>query len=168
LKFISGVRDKSILSIYDTYKDYQIETSKKINEVIGKIDNQEDYIESIKEKYSSTKQKLSRERNPQGKLKFQKDKDYLESKIANEKSALTELKQELSALEKTKQANIGNWIKQIEIVDGIFELRKDAFEKNLTKRIRRTLNYADFICLIPEHSESVKKIMKGEYDVEEK
>lgn len=168
LKFLAGVRDKSLLSLYDKYKDYQLKTTQEINKTQSQIANQEDYIESLKEHLKRIKEKLAREKDPSNKLRFQKNRGCLESKISNEKSTLAEYKQQLNSFTKILQSNTDSWIKQVEIVDSIFELRKNAFEKNLTKCIRRILNYTDFVCVLPSYSNSVKQILKGEYHVETK
>lgn len=163
LKYLSGIRDKIILSFYEKYKKLQDENQQECQRLEGEVKNLKEIIESNKSKLSSCKKKLSVTNNSLMRVHLQDQIGGLETSIENEKSDLIELETTVKNHKATIDNNIANWNKQIDIINNIFAIRKEVFNRNISRRIAKELNYTNCISEFLDYSDSVKPILKGEF-----
>lgn len=162
LKYLSGIRDKIILGFYEHYKDAQDNNAKECQRLSAEIANLEGIISDYKIRLASYKKKLSSLKAPLERIHFQDIIGGLETSIANEKTNLVNLEASYNERRTDIRNNTMNWEKQIDIVDNIFATRKEAFNRNIGRKITKYLNFTHFKSEYQPYSDSVKMIIKGE------
>ena len=130
---------------------------------MNNISTQKEIIQTAKESRITLKQKLKSAKLPIVKIKLQNDIGIIETKITNETTALTELKNQLDTQDSILDTNLQNWQKQLEIIDTLFKIQKERFDKSVSKRIRKYLNFTNCHSYLPEYNNSAKATLKGEY-----
>ena len=164
LKYLAGVRDKIILSFYERYKaaqDLNFQESKRLD---AEIDNIKDIIEDYKIKLATRKKQLASTKDPLERIHLQDAIGGLETSILNEKSNLASLESDLEQHRNLIKSNIKSWEKQIDIVNNIFAIRKEVFNRNLSRKVVKYLNFTKFYSRYQDYSDSVKQILKGEFN----
>ena len=164
LKFLSGVRDKIILSFYEHYKEAQDKNVQECQRLISEINNLNDIINDYKERLATRKKQLTAMKDPLERLHLQDAIGGLETSITNEKTNLAELKNKLEEHRTLINSNTMNWEKQIDIINSIFTIRKEVFNRNVGRRIVKYLNFTHFKSEYQPYSDSVKAILKGEFN----
>ena len=160
--YLSGVRDKLILSFYDDYRNKQLDNMDQQTIVREKIDKQKDILEEDKCNLQKYRAELKKAKTAINKIHFENMIESTKTKISNERSLKTEYKNELLHLEKQYLNSTDNWHKQLIVLNNIFDLQRRSFEKNVSKKVREKLNYTDFRSQLYDYNEDVKKILKGE------
>ncbi len=162
LDYLSDIRDKLILNFYDDYRDAQNDNLTKQNSYKSRIESQNKIIEDCKARLKKNQGFLRRVKTPIDQIHYENVVASIKTRIQNEKQDKNMLENSLSALETEFKANLQNWNKQVEIIEKLLNIRCKNFEKNISKQIRKKLNFADFHSQFNEYSDEVKKILKGE------
>ena len=168
IKYLSGIRDKIILVFYEDYKDKQIQLLQAAQNAKKNIKVQDDILESDQRELIRHKDSLKSAKDPQAKITLQNIVETTKTKIKNGRIQLENLLQEQKQYEIQQKANTENWAKQIDIRENVFNIRKDRFDKNASRRISKYLNYTKVHSKPVEYSDSVKHIIKGEIHDEKK
>ena len=161
IKYLSGIRDKIILAYYEDYKNKQLDIVQEIQKTNSDIKVENEILETEKATLTKYKNSLKNTKDPQARITLQNLVEVTKTKIDNEKIQLAEKEQNLENYKSINISNIENWQKQIDIVDNIFEIQKACFDKNISKKIAKYLNYTKVHSNIGEYGDSVKKILKG-------
>lgn len=159
ISYLSGVRDKLILSFYDDYRDAQRINTNEQKDLKARIDTENAIIEQLKDTLQS-KQKLSFKESID-KLHHKSVVSSLKAKIQNEKREKAMLENRLSVKEAEYKDNLQNWNKQIEIIQKMLEMRRKSFEKQISKKVTAKLNYTGFYSVFDEYPDEVKKVLNG-------
>lgn len=164
LKFLSNIRDETILSLYERYKKTQKDNEIEWKHIKEKIKNQEEIIADQKERLTTRKRQFSATKDPMERIFLSDTIASLTTNIANQNSDLADLEKELDECQSAIASNMANWKKQISVIEGIFNVRKDAFNRNIGKKITRSLNFTHFISEYEPYSDGVKAILNGDYN----
>ena len=168
LEYLSGIRDKLILSFYDDYCDEQFDNIGQQSLIREKIDLQLAIINDEKMNLQRYRNKLKQAKTAIDIIHFENIIESTKTRIANEKNRKIEFEAELMNKKKEYRTNIDNWHKQISILESIFEVQRYSFEKNVSKIVRMKLNYTDFYSRLRDYSDDVRKIITGEIYEKEK
>ena len=162
ISYLSGIRDKLILSFYDDYRDAQKETIDSQNQLKQKIDDQDNVLEVCKDRLARNRMLLKRAKTPIDQIHYENVVETLKTRIKNEKREKAYYASELKKAELQYTTNIRNWDKQISIIEKLLKYRCKSFEKNISKIVRKRLGFTDFYSCLDDHSNDVKRILKGE------
>ena len=164
LKYLGDIRDKVILANYERYLIIQKDNVREVQSLLGSIKNQKEIIEDHKERLTTRKRQLANVKDPLERIHLQSTVAELATSIANESDELTRLESNLNEHYSILNENTSNWIKQIEIINSAFAIRKEKFNRNISRKIIKELNFTHCISEFPDYSDSVKAILKGGYD----
>lgn len=170
LSFLNGIRNKIVASFYDDYEDIQLANLKSQREKAEEIERQNEIIQEAKNQNEYYRTKLAEAKRRKSSISIIHFQSMLSSqkvKIRNEKGRLPALEEQKKDLEKKYVLNCENWKKQLEILEDSFNDRKMRFEKNVSKRVRKRLNYTEFYSELGDYSESVKAVLEGKVRYEE-
>lgn len=162
INYLSGVRDKLILSFYDDYRDEQNKNINLQEQLKKKIDEQASIIETCKARLANNRKLLGRTKTPIDQIHYENVVESLKTRIQNEKQDKARLEYELKNIKSQFKTNLQNWNKQVEIIERLLDFRRKNFEKNISKLIRKKLNFAEFYSRFDDYSDEVKKILKGD------
>lgn len=164
LKYLAGVRDKIILAFYEHYKKTQDANLQESKRLSGEIDNLKDIIDDYKIKLTTRKKQLASTKDPLERIHLQDAIGGLETSITNDKNNLATLETEYEAHHNLQKSNLKSWEKQIDIVNNIFSIRKEIFNRNIGRKVVKRLNFTKFYSKYQDYSDSVKQILKGEFN----
>lgn len=164
LEYLAGVRDKIILSFYEHYKKYQDSNYQETKRLAAEIDNLKDIIEDYKNKLTARKKQLAATKEPLERIHLQDAIGGLETSILNDKNNLATLDSELEKHRNLIKSNLKSWEKQVDIINNIFSIRKEVFNRNIGRKVVKRLNFTKFYSKYQDYSESVKQILKGEFN----
>lgn len=162
LKYLGNIRDKALLSYYEEYMNDQLALERIIHQNKSDLELEKNILEHNTGTHVSIQNRLKNEQDPLRRITLQHQREMAKTKIENNKIRISELKQNIEDAEKIQDANRKNWLKQVAIIDGAFDIRRDRFSRNASKHIRKYLNYTDVHPEIIDHNDSVKGILKGE------
>lgn len=168
LTYLGDIRDKSILALYEKYVDCQLETEKECRAIKNNCKIQEEIVQSAKDEKQRLENKKKSATKPIMKVKLADSIGVIKTKIINETRDLTELENQYDAEATILETNRKNWLKQLEIIDTLFQLRKERFDKSISKKIRKHLGFTNCHSYLPDYNDSVKATLKGEYHEKEK
>lgn len=162
LNYLSGIRDKLILSFYDDYRDVQNNNLNEQSELRNKIDSQSEIIETCKMRLKKNQGLLRKAKTPIDQIHYESIVASIKTRIQNEKQNKRFLEDDLKKMESEFKMNIQNWNKQIGIIEKLLKFRCKNFEKNISKLVRKELNFTEFYSCFDDYSDEVKKVLKGE------
>ena len=161
IEFLGIVRDNILLEQYDGFKKKQENITIRISELDKIIINNDKYLDEENERLEQLKNRLKNTEQPLEKIS-------LESKIASQEAKVKNLEKDFDAKKVEKDSliqcfkdNENHWKKQIELTDGITDNEIEKYIRSATKKIRDSLNYAEFTYCSPEYGEAISKIIEG-------
>lgn len=161
ISYLSDVRDKLILNFYDDYRNAQRNNLSEQESLRIKVENQSDIIEQLKLRLQKNQRALKSAKMSIDIIAFQSAVASMKARIQNEKNEKKALEKRLNAKKVEYNVNARNWSSQVNILEKALDRRRKAFEKNISKYIRRDLNYVDFCSIFDEYPKEVKKVLDG-------
>ena len=162
LNYLSGIRDKLILSFYDDYRDAQNDNLGLQEQLKHEIDSQDNLIEVCKTRLARSRALQKRAKTPIDQIHYENVIESLKTRIKNERIEKNRLQNRLKMEESQFRNNIRNWNKQIDVIEMVLDYSRKGFEKNISKKIRKRFDFTDFYSSFDDYSDEVKKVLKGE------
>ena len=159
---LAKIRDKILLKYHEIYITTQRQLVVEIKNADKNIAHEKDYLNNQKKRLTSYKNKLKSAKDPVVIISLQSKIAAQEAKIKNQQNDIDRLSQRLKSYKVSLKGNQKSWQQQVEIIDGVIDLHASRYTVNVTKKITNRLNYTDFRYNMPQYSDSVKSIVKGD------
>lgn len=168
IDYLYAIRDKIIINDFKHYVSAQNNVSDLIISQKSSIKENEQLITEESTKLNSLKDRLKSETDPNNKIAFQDKISKLTSGICSLKVAVSNSKDLIEKLEKTKITNTKNWKSHIELVEKTIEAQISIYIKGATKKIEKKFGYTSFSHIKALYKKEMENIINGVITTEEK
>ena len=162
ISFLSGIRDKLILSFYDDYCEAQNKNLSQQEKIKEDIEIQKGVIETCRKRLLKNQALSKNAKAPIDQIHFSNVVSNLKTRLRNEKQSKAYLDDELKRMELQRKANRRNWNKQVSIIEKLLDYRRKVFEKNISKLVRKKYKFSEFYSCFDGYSVEAKKAIEGE------
>lgn len=163
IEYIFEIRDKMIVSAYETYYRNDEILNVEIANTNARIENMKKYLANEEEKLKKIKMLLGKEKDPQQYI-FYESKEYeATSRIGNQTVELNSINAWSVALMKKKHENQASWLHQIDLINGYIRQYVLKYMFNIGRKVVRKLDFDDFTCDNFDYAGQAKAIMESNH-----
>ena len=161
--YLGKIRDKIILAFHEEYMNKQRLVHGLKLKIEAEVAKEEKAVQDEEKQLAGLKKDLANAKDALSNITFAGRIATQEAKIKNEEDRLRDCKRKLKSAEAKSEDNLKNWQKQVEIIKNTVGIQEQVLLVNITKKIRKKLNFTEFKYNMPIYGKSVQEIIDGDY-----
>ena len=161
--YLGKIRDKIILAFHEEYMNRQRAIRGVKLKIEAEILKEEKVVREEEKRLLTLKKELANAKDALSNITFAGRVATQEAKIKNEEDRLRDCERKLKSAEVKLEDNLKNWQKQVEMIKNTVSIQEQVLLVNITRKIRKKLNFTDFRYQMPIYGQSVQEIINGDY-----